>query len=848
MSKKIVRVYFVVLFISLFSCLEEEEIQRDYPKVTTLSVSEITPFGAKFSGVIQSGFLEDVQTYGFVWGTDEKLKLENSFSIELSDPEVNEVTTTIRSTLVKSLTYFVRFYVKVKGKTIYGNIVEFISLGSEGPVITELRPQSGTIGDTVLIKGRNFYTKSNTLLVSFEDRSAKVISVTDSTLKVIVPEPSTFDLQFLSISASIQGNITYAPKKFELELAKIIPKINSVFPTKVLGCDTVYIVGENFKSTSNEIMVSLQNHQSVELLKATNDSIVIKLAALPPGDLGIKVHSGRFDFVTDNDFEEVRPSFVSISPTVVRPGSLITLKVKNFPMCIPVGVFGVPGEVVSFGGDEIKFKISETCLPESFSLNIGSYHWQTMITTPLITTAGAEITSIVPNHGVPGQEVVIQGKYFYDLTQWDMEFLEITEYTSTEIRGVVQVVHAPDGKVDVVVNSCNSRTILDDGFTFDPPIIYDINPKIVTARDQLITVTGKNFINGNYYKSGLSFVSGTSYEQIISQDENHITFSSNALITDEDVEAKFDSWVKLFNPTGMVSESPVNITVDYDAPWKQLSDFKGASRFSAISFAINGKGYLGMGSRPSSEYLYDFWEFDPATMAWTEKNPYPGTQASMSEIGVVNGKAYILVAGIEIWSYDPSSDHWKKETEYPGSSATYMFAMAIDDKIFMGGGYWGVVSREFWELNPSTAIWTRKEDIPEQSVITVHSLVYSVGGMGYTYSKNLTSGLLNKLRYNPVTDDWSSSVVPDFQPTESNITTTAEATIVFGSPLTQDSENVMYLADPINGDLSPLPYAGPNRYYAAGFMIGDVVYLGTGVSLGGGLLKDFWKFDPKKLK
>jgi N-acetylneuraminic acid mutarotase len=53
--------------------------------------------------------------------------------------------------------------------------------------------------------------------------------------------------------------------------------------------------------------------------------------------------------------------------------------------------------------------------------------------------------------------------------------------------------------------------------------------------------------------------------------------------------------------------------------WTKKADFGGGSRESGIGFSIGSKGYIGTGKNQGGNYTKDFWEYDPATNAWTQK-------------------------------------------------------------------------------------------------------------------------------------------------------------------------------------------------------------------------------------
>src|SRR5690606_29890310 len=50
--------------------------------------------------------------------------------------------------------------------------------------------------------------------------------------------------------------------------------------------------------------------------------------------------------------------------------------------------------------------------------------------------------------------------------------------------------------------------------------------------------------------------------------------------------------------------------------WTAIEDFPGEARYGAVGFAVDGKGYVGLGYN-GTEALSDFWEYDPETDAWT---------------------------------------------------------------------------------------------------------------------------------------------------------------------------------------------------------------------------------------
>jgi N-acetylneuraminic acid mutarotase len=50
---------------------------------------------------------------------------------------------------------------------------------------------------------------------------------------------------------------------------------------------------------------------------------------------------------------------------------------------------------------------------------------------------------------------------------------------------------------------------------------------------------------------------------------------------------------------------------------KQIADFEGVRRHSAVSFVLQGEAYVGSGIKPGEGVeLNDFWEYDPQRNEW----------------------------------------------------------------------------------------------------------------------------------------------------------------------------------------------------------------------------------------
>ena len=140
--------------------------------------------------------------------------------------------------------------------------------------------------------------------------------------------------------------------------------------------------------------------------------------------------------------------------------------------------------------------------------------------------------------------------------------------------------------------------------------------------------------------------------------------------------------------------------------WNHLSNFPGQPRAICTSFAINGKGYYGMGYYTSQVYDNDLWEYDPNTDSWTQKSDLPSFPRYGCTAVVQGGRAYFLGGEKaspnpflnEVWMYNPATDVWTAQDNYPAGSRNYVTAFVVNGHIYSGLGSSGYHT-DFWKWN-----------------------------------------------------------------------------------------------------------------------------------------------------
>lgn len=152
--------------------------------------------------------------------------------------------------------------------------------------------------------------------------------------------------------------------------------------------------------------------------------------------------------------------------------------------------------------------------------------------------------------------------------------------------------------------------------------------------------------------------------------------------------------------------------------WTKKAKWPGDPGSGQVSFEVNGKGYVGMGSGLDGPETR-FWEYSPATDTWTKKADFPGKprilahSLSYKDKGLVVGgwadaSASSLGQGLtDIWEYDPVKNEWSEtEHKYPGQGRIEMVSAVIGDKILMGLGAstinHGTTGRvgDLWQFTP----------------------------------------------------------------------------------------------------------------------------------------------------
>ena len=309
---------------------------------------------------------------------------------------------------------------------------------------------------------------------------------------------------------------------------------------------------------------------------------------------------------------------------------------------------------------------------------------------------------------------------------------------------------------------------------------------------------------------------------------------------------------------GCERNSPVQII-----PFEKKSSMPGSGRASAVSFAVNGKGYVALGRNAANVQLNDCWEYDPATDSWRQKSAFPGIPRVKATAAVLNGKAYIGLGhnnsiGVynaesllrDFWEYNPENDSWRRLADFPSNFSVACVSFVQNEVLYVGHGFSEAgFGGELWSYQPEKDKWIRLNDFKRKKRF---GSVACSNGLQTFFGTGFQNGNWNDWwEYNPTTDSWTElKPMPDKGRVNGVALSVNHRFFVaagrhFGGNLTgghvksdlleyDAAKNKWYK----RGDIS-----GGGRENAVAFTIDGKGYIGFGEN-DEKVLNDFWSFKP----
>lgn len=155
--------------------------------------------------------------------------------------------------------------------------------------------------------------------------------------------------------------------------------------------------------------------------------------------------------------------------------------------------------------------------------------------------------------------------------------------------------------------------------------------------------------------------------------------------------------------------------------WTIVNGFGGNKRKGGTAFVINDVAYIVTGIS-NAVPVYDFWRFDPSSATpWTElrtitnddsdndyDDDYDAIRRNYAVSFVIDGKGYVVTgtggsSKTDYWKYDPTTDLWDSEdfTPFDGASRDHAVAFSNGTRGFVATGLNGSTALDdLWELHP----------------------------------------------------------------------------------------------------------------------------------------------------
>jgi len=320
------------------------------------------------------------------------------------------------------------------------------------------------------------------------------------------------------------------------------------------------------------------------------------------------------------------------------------------------------------------------------------------------------------------------------------------------------------------------------------------------------------------------------------------------------------------------------------SPWKKGAPFPVPDE-ELYGVAANGKLYV-IGGWDDGKAGGVNYEYDPATDKWTKKQPMP-RPAHHAALAAANGKIYVMGGFVapadtalplgaawqpidNAWQYDPAADSWKSLPPVPtrrGSAvaieaggkiytiggATTMEGRVTDDSrgrleskdpFFTAFGAARVLSvNEVYD--PATNKWETRQpmSVPRNHAFgsAVNGKIYVIGGrtgQGFILTATNTDVVEE---YDPLSDSWNAprERMPTARSGGVSGTDGRKIYVAGGEVTTQElvgAFRAIEAYDPLTDSWSTLPSMPMPRHGAAGAVIGNRLYLVSGMIQSAGAL------------
>lgn len=467
----------VIIILFLNSC----EKEKKDPELETTSITALSSSNYHVTAHISEKGDYKILDYGFEFmvGTSYENGYTNNNKISLgSTIERDTFSTTIKLSNYQyygdqGLKVFAKAYITNEKGTLYAKEVftEYMKL-----VVTQVSPGTARVGDTVTLYGKGFSIPASSNTVRFNSASATVVSATSGYVKVIVPSGISYNSWSYPITLYINSD----GQTFQLENAlKLAASATGFSPASGNWNTYITVTGSGLNNSSlyfDDVQVSTNNYSNDNISGSIPSTFTKKRFKIYVSSEGLKTEVPGGYFTMDE--------FVVDPLTMLKyvPGSMVTFTSNGYNPANIYNKLYLGSTVITT--DNRNYSTLSYTIPSSMpegnypvSLSNGV---DTAFTGQTISIVNPVITSITPNSGYYGTDIVIKGQNLYSGNQWtylafdNNTFAPISMSTET-IRMTVPWLAAGSYSVSVYLGgfvlACPEKfTILDSRLTSINPV------------------------------------------------------------------------------------------------------------------------------------------------------------------------------------------------------------------------------------------------------------------------------------------------------------------------------------------------------------------------------------------
>ena len=671
MKPLVKNLWLALIVLQLAGCEKDNSGSQPFPEVNTLDITNVSSEGATFNAEIKMRGHSPIERYGFVWSTIEHLDTTIMDKVILSDNmESGKFSATISSTLKEGETYAVYAFAKTGEYAVFGKSIQFKSLGSKGPVVTSFSPETGSWGDTITIRGKNFSYVGYENTVKLGTIQALVTSVSDSLLTIQVPEK--INENKVNLTVSIFGNTSVAPEMFNY----LVPEITGIEPLNGSFGDTITISGKNFTNAIRNNKVFFEDVSGI-IFSCTDKKIkVIIPNALKQTLSSIKLESTGHQLTYGTPFRLDAPVVDNYHPaSATKPNQEITITGKNFNPVTQYNTVFIDG-------------------------------YRASITEATDST----LKVILPDEAIP--------------------FYQISHFTNLSVSLSIadQTIMAADS-LPIVWHSTWTRKNDFPGIGRYKAVAFSANGKGYFGTGAYGDILGRPDYLNDFWEYDPATDSWTQKKDVPGlaragavafsiNNQGFVGTGTNNIDWSQDLNYHHLSDFYRYDPA---TDS-----------WTRIADFAGGECYSGAAFSLDGMGYVGTGFRDKNSPIgSDFWGYDPTNNSWTAIDSFPRQSYMAGGFSDgTNGYVYdfdsLFVYNGNVWT--------KLDAPVLGSWYNIGFSINGLLYFGFGVPQDWMHSSPLWEYNTVTGMAVNRSINPENqhpvpSVFVIKGKAYVVGGV-----------------------------------------------------------------------------------------------------------------------